>query len=83
MSVAVELLEEGGKNSEYVPMGTLGGHQASEEGDSVALVTSPTHSAKKSPTATRRARISSKPALELLDVSCSVTASIIPFCLYS
>ena len=56
------------KDGEDIPMGALGRpHLVEEEGDRVALVASTTHSGKKP--AQRRARISSKPTLGVLDVS--------------
>ena len=72
VSVVVELVEEGEKSGEYFSMGTLGGSalEKEEDEDRVALVSSPSHSSRrKSATAPARARISSRPALDVLEVS--------------
>ena len=69
--MVVELVEEGERSGEYFPMGTLGGWAVEKEDeDRVALVSSPSHSSRrKSATAPARARISSRPALDVLEVS--------------
>ena len=67
--MTVEFSDEAGSNSEYYPLEVLGRPAGEEEGDGVALVASPTPSEKKSPRGPRRTRISSKPVLDLMDVS--------------
>ena len=70
--MVVELVEEGERSGEYFPMGTLGGSavEKEEDEDRVALVSYPSHSSRrKSATAPARARISSRPALDVLEVS--------------
>ena len=64
----VELVEE--KSGEYLPMETLR-RSGEEEEDKVALVSSPSHSARKKSASGSigRARISSRPAFDVLDVS--------------
>ena len=66
--MTVEFPDEAG-NGEYYPLEVVGRPAGEEEGDGVALVASPTPSEKKSPKGPRRARISSKPVLDLMDVS--------------
>jgi hypothetical protein len=76
VSVVVELVEEGEKSGEYFSMGTLGGSalEKEEDEDRVALVSSPSHSSRrKSATAPARARISSRPALDVLELESSHT----------
>ena len=66
--MTVEFPDEAG-NGEYYPLEVVGRPAGEEEGDGVAVVASPTPSEKKSPRGPRRARISSKPVLDLMDVS--------------
>lgn len=78
--MVVELVEEGEKSGEYFPMDTLGrsSMDKEEDEDKVALVSSP--SRKKSTSGPRKARISSRPELDVLDVSGHFVGSCIICC---
>ena len=68
VDVPAEDVEKGG--GEYLPLGSLRrpwGEQEEEE-DTAVLVVSPPPSRKKSTSMPQRARISSRPALDMLDV---------------
>ena len=66
--MTVEFPDEA-SNNEYFPLEAMGQPAGEVEGEKVALVTSPTPSEKKSSRGPRRARISSRPVLDLADVS--------------
>ena len=66
--MTVEFLDEA-SNHEYYPLEAMGQPAGEAEGEKVALVASPTPSEKKSSRGPRRTRISSRPVLDLVDVS--------------
>ena len=68
MAVTVEFPDEA-SNGEHYPLEVMDQSAGEEEGDKVALMASSTPSEKKSSRGPHRIRISTRPVLDLVDVS--------------
>ena len=68
MAVTVDFLDEV-SNGEYYPLEVMDQAAGEEEGDKVVLIASSAPSEKKSSRGPHRIRISTRPVLDLVDVS--------------